>query len=246
MKKHLPLYLLWIFTTLFSLQVSCSDLGVEQGGPAPIDDVVSLGVHPLKVGYYWHYKTVTLKEDSTEGNEFEQVKFEITRHSYNPQTPDEPMFHKVFVNPSTNTRSEYEWLYRNYVDGLYLMGGRMSTDSIDTNILLLKHPVSKGESWISPHLVYHLIDREYQIPDSTVYTCVDTNAVFETPVGTFSCYVFYHRESLDDDVSAKADVFEYYSSEVGLVGVVTMSYFKDTQQRIPKSKRILISTNVLN
>lgn len=211
--------------------------------PDPIDNVVSQGIHPLKVGYYWHYKTVALNEDSTEGNEIEQVRFEITRRSSNPQIPDEPLFHKVFVNPYTNGRSEFEWLYRNYDDGLYLMGGKMSTDSVYAGIRLFKHPAAKGESWTSPHLLYNLIEREYQIPDSTVYTCIDTNAVFETPLGTFSCVVYYHRELLDEDVSAKSDLYEYYSSEVGLVGIVTMSYFN--QQTFPKSKRILVGTNAL-
>lgn len=236
-KKSALLLIFALATTLLNCHQS------TEPEPDPVDNVVSLGIHPLKVGYYWHYKTVALNEDSTEGNEIEQVRFEITRRSSNPQIPDEPLFHKIFVNPYTNGRSEFEWLYRNYEDGLYLMGGKMSTDSVYTRIRLFRYPAAKGESWTSPHLVYNLIDREYQIRDSTAYTCVDTNAVFETPLRTFSCVVYYHRESLDDDVSAKSDVYEFYSSGVGLVGIVTMSYFN--QQIFPKSKRILVSTNAL-
>jgi hypothetical protein len=74
---------------------------------------------------------------------------------------------------------------------------------------------------------------------------VDTNARFETPVGTFTCVVYNHLEKTDPDVVAKEDIYEYYSRNVGKVGSVTYSYFESTSERYIKSKTILVGTNVL-
>ncbi len=151
------------------------------------------------------------------------------------------------VNPYINTDDSFEWLYRNYDDGLYQMGGTMPTDSIYTKMLLYKYPVQKGETWISPHLVYDLLQEKYMIPDSITYTCIDTNALFETPLGGFSCVVYYHREKLpEEDVLDRWQIiYEYYSIGLGLVGEITCGYHESTQKTYPVSKRILVATNVI-
>jgi hypothetical protein len=219
---------------------------VEPGTVA--NEEASFGIVPLKVGYYWEYKTYALREDSSTGLEIERASWKVTRTSLDPSHVNQgPLFHRVFINPYDNSRSEFEWLYRNYTDGLYQMGGTMPSDSIYTKILLYKYPAQKGETWKSPHLVYDLQQRKYLIPDTIAYTCVDTNAVFETPLGTFSCVVYYHWESIpEEDVLYRWKIlYEYYAKGIGLVGITKFWYDHFTGQSHPESKRVLVATNVI-
>lgn len=228
---------------LILLQQTACEQSVEV---QPVPEEISEGILPLRVGYYWEYITYVLREDSSVGLEFSRASYKVIRTSYHPSRINRDLlFHWVFINPYDNNQSQFEWFFRNYDDGLYLMGGRMPTDSISTQILELKYPVKKGESWKTPHLVYNLLERKYMIPDTITYTCVDTNAIFETPLGKFSCVVYYHREKLDEDVLGKADIYEYYSKEVGAVGSITNSYFDYNQKSYPSFKRVLVKTNVI-
>lgn len=69
---------------------------------------------------------------------------------------------------------------------------------------------------MSPHLVYDLLQMQYTITDTLVYSCADTDAVFSTPVGVFSCTVYYHRIiDNEGDAVSKQDLYEYYSKGVG-------------------------------
>lgn len=120
----------------------------------------------------------------------------------------------------------------------------MPTDSIYTKILLHKYPVQKGDTWRYPNLIYDLRTRQYEILDTITYTCVDTSVDFETPLGKFTCVVYFHREQVEEDVLVKHDVYEYYSVKVGAVGVITSNYFESNKQTIPSSKRVLVATNV--
>ncbi|MEW6509301.1 MAG: hypothetical protein AB1432_16340 [Bacteroidota bacterium] len=215
----------------------------------PNESVISRGILPLKVGYYWIYRDYDLKADGSINELIPYTEFKYLIKSSSWITVDNEsylVFRRTWKYTNSENYSTSEWLFRNFNDGLYAMGGKMPTDSIFTKLLKYKYPAQKGESWRSPHLVYDLYDRKYKILDTVKYTCTDTNVVFETPIGSFSCTVYYHREDLDDDVSGKLDIYEYYSKDVGLVGSMTFGYFEDNQKSIPKYKRILISANVFS
>jgi hypothetical protein len=219
---------------------------VEPGTVA--NEEASFGIVPLKVGNYWEYKTYASREDSSTGLEIGRASWKVTRTSLDPSHVNQgPLFHRVFINPYDNSRSEFEWLYRNYTDGLYQMGGTMPSDSTYTKILLYRYPVQKGETWKSPYLVYDLQQRKYLIPDTIVYTCVDTNAAFETPLGKFSCIVYYHRMiDNEGDAVSKQDIYEYCSKEVGVIGIITLVFDDALQKRFPYSKRVLVATTILD
>jgi hypothetical protein len=233
----------------FLLLVALSHVGCQQSSePRQLSEETSNGILPLKVGYYWQYETYALNEDSSTGLEIDRTNYRISRVSFDPsQKNSDALFHRVSVNPYSNADDTFEWLYRNYDDGLYEMGGTMPTDSIYTKLLLYKYPVQKGETWISPHLVYDLAEGKYMVPDSVTYTCVETSAVFETPLGSFSCIVYHHREKLpeEDVLNRWQGIYEYYSTRVGLVGIVTYGYHDSTQTMYPVSRRILVATNTV-
>lgn len=238
--------LLLITLLLFVLLFFRCDNSVK---PEPPDEEISRGILPLKVGYNWTYRDYDLREDGSINELIPYTEFNYLIKSSSSITVDNKsyvVFGRTWKYTDSDNYSTSEWLFRNFNDGLYAMGGKMPTDSIFTKLLKYKYPVQKGESWESPHLVYDVYDRRYLIYDTITYTCTDTNILFETPIGNFSCTVYYHREDLDDDVLAKADIYEYYSADIGLVGVITYSFFEHNQESYPKTKRMLVSTNVLN
>jgi hypothetical protein len=214
--------------------------------PVPLPEYVSNGIRPLKVGYYWEYKTYIARPDSTLGAQIGHAKYKVARMSVGTAAArSDTLFHVVWVNPSTNQQDTYEWFFRNYPDGLYIMGGRMPTDSVYTALHYLRYPVTAGETWMCPHLVYEPNESKYMIADTSTFRCVDTNARFETPVGTFFCVVYNHLQKSDPDVGADEDIYEYYSKNVGKVGSVTYNYFESLGERHIQSKTILVGTNVM-
>lgn len=214
----------------------------------PNDEEISLGILPLKVGNWWTYRDYDLKPDGSINELIPYTEFNYlikSSHSITVDNENYVVFGRAWKYTDNENYSTSEWLFRNFNNGLYAMGGKMPTDSIFTKLLKYKYPVQKGEAWKSQNLVYDLYDKKYLILDTVTYTCIDKNVLFETPIGNFSCTVYYHREDLDDDVSEKADIYEYYSKDVGLIGTITYGYFEFDQKSIPKFKRILVSTNVL-
>ena len=240
--------------------MGCKDNSVR---PEPIMEDGSYGILPLKVGNTWEYQQYVLKKDGSILKEGNRIRYKIIGTSYDPS-------HKI-LEPVYNM--SLEWLdttynpawqldpltpfLRNYNDGLYIMGGRETAmdgytpDTLYTKILNLKYPVYKSEKWRSPGLsnsFFFPLNEPYLIKDTTTYICVTTDAKFETPVGIFSCIVYYHRYRLttSDDEVGPYDIYEYYCENVGLVAVVTNKYDDYYKQSYPLYKKVLISTNVIN
>lgn len=212
---------------------------------------LSDGLLPLRVGYYWKYRNYYLNEDSSYRFEDIQDEYRITKSSIvTINNKSYTIFHRIwgYLNPETLVYqyASDEWFFRNFDDGVHIMGGKYNQDSIYTNINWYRYPVKKGETWKYPHLAYLPDKQVYAIYDTVTYTCTDTNAAFKTPIGTFKCAVYYHRQKLDEDVLEQRDVYDYYSQGVGWVGTVEYSYFEYTHERYPKKVRMLIATNVLN
>jgi len=204
-----------------------------------------MGILPLKVGDYWEYREFALGDSGTVGGEIGTSAFKISRLSVvASSTNRDTVFHWVYVDVKTGVVGNIEFLYRNFDSGLYMMGGVGPEDTLYTKLLRLSYPVQKGETWISPHLVYNLAESKFLIPDSQVYRCTDTSASFETPLGNFTCLVYNHMETLEEVPGTLRDVYDYYVAGVGRVGSDIYNYRESTQERYPLSRSFLVSTNV--
>jgi hypothetical protein len=245
---------------LISLVTSCENNSVL---PEPFIEDGSYGIIPLRIGNSWEYKSYNLRKDGSILREGNSIRYKIISMSYDPS-------HKI-LDPVYNKSTE--WLdttyssiwqldpqvsfFRNYKEGLYIMGGGepamggYPADTLYAKVLYLKYPVTKGEKWRSPGLSQPLsipLNEPYLLNDTTTYSCIDTDVKFETPLGVFSCTVYYHRYRLktSDDVVGPYDIYEYYSESVGLVAVITNKYDDYYKQSYPLYKQVLISANVIN
>ena len=243
-KNNIQIIILLFY--FFSLLIGCAQPTEPDD---PIEEEVSNGILPLKVGYYWKYKNYYLREDSSVAGVGIDEEYIINKSSsILIDNKNYVVFHRIwgYLDPNIEDYrfGSDEWLYRNFYDGLYLMGGKLPSDSIFTNLIQYKYPVRKGEIWKSPHLVYDLIENKYMISDSIIFSCTDTNAIFETPSGNFSCTVYNHKENQDPDVSEKLNIYEYYAVNVGLIGIIYKGYFNNPDSSYLKSKKVLVQTNV--
>ena len=72
------------------------------------------------------------------------------------------------------------------------------SDTMSAPGLFYKYPVSVGESWISPHMMYSTISVK----------AISTDAVIDVPAGRFACYVYQLGAS---------QIFDYLVPGIGLV-----------------------------
>ena len=118
---------------------------------------------------------------------------------------------------------DHRWFFGNGTDGMYLLGGVSSTDTIVVKILYRKYPAQEGDTWRVPRLSYYLLPKEFFFDDSITYTCVSTDEEFETPLGTFVCYVYHYRIKPEEDVLAYWEYYDYFAPDIGNVGVIIRS-----------------------
>jgi hypothetical protein len=242
----------WLFATLLVLAVlqapSCHDSSNPinpNPEPDPGPNPTSIGILPLKVGYYWKYNQYSLTDSGTIEGPATPTSFKISQFSVDPASVNgDTLFHWVYVDAHTGQADEIEWFFRNYEDGLYLLGGSSPSDTAYTRVQYLKYPIAKEYEWNVPHFTFNLMNQKFEIADSENYRCTDTRASFETPLGTFYCTVYNHREEQDEDVLERLDIYEYYAEGIGKVGEVTYGYFESSPERYPKSKTFLVATNV--
>ncbi len=226
---------------LMVLVFSCNNIEPEE---IVIHETENNGLVPLKVGNYWKYKVDWLKEDGSFSYAGWPYEAKITGQILSSLAQnDRPRYKRVYVNKFGNV-DPFEWFYRNEEDGLYLMGGKNTNDSAFVKLLYLKYPVKKGETWLYTDLFFDVYEEKYILDEPIQYTCIDTAAIFDTPLGSFKCIVYYCREEIASDVSAEHDVYSYYAPNIGLVGIVTNSYFKGWNKSFPKTKTYLVETNV--
>ena len=214
--------------------------------PVSAEEPASHGILPLKVGYYWHYKEYHFEQDSTVGLPVGETRYRIRRVSFhatgNGYCSSLPL---GVLAPLTNTESDLEWLRTNNANGLYLMGGMSLTDTLLTRHLDRKYPLAKGDSWFRPHLVYDLLEETFVCRDSILYTCVATEVLFATPLGTFSCVVYRYIEDLsEEDVLTDWEHYEYWAYDMGKVGDIKYIYDQRTGDRSLSTKTVLVETNV--
>jgi len=248
--KYITSFIIIIIIILIFSQGSCSNPVEPVNNNDTVKAEVSNGILPLKVGYYWKYKNYNLREDSSIAGEGIDDEYKITKYSkITLGDTNYVVFHSIYgyLDSTGYIFDSDEWYLKNFHDGLYLMGGNYEADSIYAKLIWYKYPVKKGESWQSPHLVYNLIQNKYLIEDTVSYTCIDTSAIFNTPLGNFKCVVYYHRwVDNEGDAMSIWDIYDYYSYNMGLVGELTYEPDPTTQKDIPLYKKVLTQTNVNN
>jgi hypothetical protein len=214
-----------------SLLVSCTNNPITSN---PSENEVLL---PLSSGNSWFYVTYTYMGDSvipglTDSNRTTIIGQTIVYH--NGQQYDVSI--AAFFYPSNAAQPvDSKWLYWNGNDGLYILGGLASKDTLIDKLLYLKYPVARGDTWIAPHLTYDLILNRFFVDDTLSYNCVSTDEELVTPAGTFQCYVYHHRIRPEEDVLEYWDYYEYYALGIGKVGTIIRSSLDGSM----KSKSLL-------
>lgn len=174
---------------------------------------------PLTVGNYWAYERSRYYDGQVSEGLTDSVKAEIvaeTTVTYAEQAYKVALSNGFYAIPYVP--SDVNWLSWNGGNGLYLLGGVSSTDTLVYKALHFKYPVQQGDSWQVSWLYYVLESGKFVIEDTETITCIAINEKFETPAGTFRCYVYHFQRRTADDVAAKSDFYEYYAPGVGLVG----------------------------
>ena len=107
------------------------------------------------------------------------------------------------------------WLYLNNNEGLNIVGGVSKYDTTTTKYVERKFPVNAGDSWEIQELEFEPF--QFVFSDTVVVSCIATDEPFETPAGTFQCYVYRYIKPLQH-ASGKREHFVYYTPGIGLVG----------------------------
>ncbi|MBC8345618.1 MAG: hypothetical protein ISR82_01200 [Candidatus Marinimicrobia bacterium] len=189
--------------------------GCENNNEKPNNTLV-----PLSVGNYWAYEQ---KVYSGEDHVIEGLTDSLYGEIVGDTTVilDGQSYHSAiwgWFNPPTYNPRPYKWLYTNGDSGLYILGAVSPKDTLFKKHLYLKYPAQKEDKWEHANLVYDHYTQTFLFADTLTYTCIATNQDFETPIGTFSCYVYHYQRKLAEDISGISDFYLYYAPGIGRVG----------------------------
>jgi hypothetical protein len=176
---------------------------------------------PLTVGNYWTY-LVVLNYGTPD-----TVIMEITRQISVSHEGETFLAWARTDYPCGSTRPDYEWLFWNGINGLYILGGISAVDTFVINNLELKFPAEIGDSWPVPNVKYSYSDEKFYISDTLNYSLVAKDDELQTPAGNFKCYVYKYSVKPADDVLEYWDYYEYYSIGTGLVGIIVRGQSDD-------------------
>ena len=202
----------------------------------PSQSIDTSVIRPLAAGNYWKYARWYISP-----NIADTFSVHITRKV--PVTHEGKSFDAFTesVILSDGKLPSWEWLYGNDDGGLYALGGIAPTDTFVLKTLHRKYPGKSGESWLVFNLTYRLSStKKFEILDTLMVDLLTTDELFETPAGTFECYVYRYTYDTGDDVFIKWDVLEYYAPGIGIVGEVFKSQFDGDI----KQKSVLIEYRV--
>lgn len=213
----------------------------------------SAGILPLKVGNFWTYKTYVLNKDGSIKREYPpQAATGVFDYSSNWKNQNVSGFiWGSYFTDSTITRLppsdvlDISWLYINKNDGLHIIGSSIDSIFAVVDFLQYKYPIKADESWLRPHFGFDIDMQSYTVADTQSVTCIDTAAIFDTPVGQFKCHVYRYIVPQGDDVSEWLEYNEYYKPGFGKVGSYVNSFFPSSNIRSYKYKMVLTATNVL-
>jgi hypothetical protein len=208
---------------------------------SPVIDTTKY-ILPLSVGNSWQTvrytyigdKIVTGLTDSARTSIIADMMVSVSGEQYMASV--EAGYYPV----ESNSPQDLKWLYWNGKDGLYMLGGFSSSDTLIKKVFLLKYPASPGDTWTVPHIVFDSYLNKFVIKDSTNYDCVATNQELSVPCGTFSCYVYHFRMKPASDVVEEWDYYQYHAPQIGLIGTIVKSSIDSTT----KFKILLYKYNV--
>ena len=127
-----------------------------------------------------------------------------------------------------SAQPDYQWLFSNKSDGLYVLGGLTKTDTLITMYLKLKYPSVENDSYQVIGLRYSRSNEIFYIKDTLMFSLVSTSDTLETPAGKFTgCYVYNYRIKQADDVSGFDDFHDYFVPGVGLVGTIVRTVVRN-------------------
>lgn len=209
-----------LFLTV-GLLAAC-DSTVEEGpeGPTPEE------LFPLEVGNRWLYRTWYLRPSLADSFVVEITGRLSFEHGGETLTAYAESRHLLGEEPPP-----FRWLSGHGRDGLYLMGGIAPTDTMLTKRLVRRTPMRVGEGHRFTRLAYGTGWTTGVAPEERFYVSDDTLEVrllaerhpFETPLGTFDCYVYWYEFLPADDTAVLWDVFDYYVPSIGAVAQVIKS-----------------------
>lgn len=193
-----------IFLCVVTLLAGCDLFNSDQEKP-------SGELFPLAMGNYWIYETTYLDvlKDTIRYEVTGEVQVRVGDTSYTAYAAN-------FL-PFPPDLEPYYWLQRNGKQGLYIMGGISSTDTLFMNNVHYKLPSEIGETIQTPQLAFSQNRLEFYISDTLSITLIDDDREIVTPAGRFECYVYNFDLSMGDDVEERFDYYLFYSLGVGLV-----------------------------
>jgi hypothetical protein len=170
-----------VFRVLFFIVILCHSLFGQ-------NDVIL----PLNVGNYWEFIDSTFSGDTL--LVVDTSKVEITGKTFiEYQNNSYEVYFWSWYDQYTNppVPSAQKWLIRNESDGLWEYGMLSDTDTLLLQNRHLKFPANVGDSWNI--FAYLIMDSTIQVSDTLVMECIATDQAFNTPIGTFQCYVYQYR-----------------------------------------------------
>ena len=170
---------------------------------------------PLTVGNWWKYETTTFIP-SPEPDRKDSLMlriFEDTLVTYKGQSFLAAV--RGWYIEKEDIVRDRRWLYMNNNEGLNIVGGVSKYDTISTKYVERKFPVNAGDSWKIQELEFEPF--QWVFSDTVVVNCIATDEPFETPAGTFQCYVYRYIKPLQH-ASGKREHFVYYTPGIGMVG----------------------------
>ena len=210
----------WIFLASILWGIVIAGCNSNPTSPSSKDSIL-----PLSIGNHWRYAIYSVglpnSTDSVEQRITEEMDAGIHGRVFGEVA--------VRLSEPESQMAPVTWLYDDDEDGLHAYGGIIDSDTLLTDFLYLKYPAKTGETWTVPILEYSWKERSFLMPDSSIlYTCVATNSKFETPAGTFFCYVYHWKEKPEEDVQDYWEHFRYFAPRVGMVGEVIKSSLVDS------------------
>lgn len=217
----------------------------------PIDVEFKNSIKPLAIGNYWIYQTYRLNLDGTIRNEsHKQGNFVSSILDPSVVQSNEQVFLEGTFYPDYQDTLETFNLVTNTDSGYATHGFVNSKDTIIDFGLLAKYPAIPEDSWIKPDIMtFHngTTYIKYLDHGDISVRCLDTSAIFITPLDTFACYVYnYKHEVIIEDYILGEDIHRYFVPGVGEVGGYVNSYDEITGDSYPFAKYVLIDYNILN
>ncbi len=144
---------------------------------------------PLAVGNWWKYET-TRRSGSKDS-----ISWRITMEALlNYEGKAFSAMAAGWYHEKDDTANVVRWFYMNDSEGLNVVGGISSHDTMITKYIERKYPATVGDAWEFQELQYGIFQGRGRFVFSEytlLVSCIATDQLFETPAGTFRCYVYY-------------------------------------------------------